>query len=245
LVITELERPLALRRTVAFAEAVYSGEIQVEDISARRVRDATDKLSILGVLAKGKIPVLVDPEGQAISDLHVRVVVDARMLKQEVSLPSARLDLLIGLGPGFTAGVNCHAVVETQRGHTLGRVIWQGTGLADSGIPEGTKGYTVERVLRSPAQGNVRPLAAIGDSLEAGQAVAEVDGRLVPAPIQGVLRGLIHPDVLVQQDMKIGDIDPRNDPQLCKLVSDKALAIGGGVLEAILSRPELRNSLWR
>lgn len=244
-VITELAAPLAIRRKVSFAEAVYSGETVVEGVAARLVRDPTDRLTILNVLAKGKIPVLIDPEGVAIAGLHVRVVVDARMLKTVVPLPQPRVDFLVGLGPGFTAGVNCHVVIETQRGHTLGRVIWEGSSLPDSGIPDGVKGYTSERVLRSPGNGKVKPLAEIGDHIEKGQPVAEVDGFQVIAPIKGVLRGLIHPTVVVSEGMKIGDIDPRDDPNLCFLISDKSLAVAGGVMEAILSRPELRKALWQ
>jgi xanthine dehydrogenase accessory factor len=243
-VIMELDRPLAIRRKVCFAEAVYMGEVLVEDIAARLVKDPSDKLEVNRVLAQGKIAVLVDPEGEAIADLHCRVLVDGRMLKQVVPLQQLQMDLLVGLGPGFTAAVNCHAVVETQRGHTLGRVYWKGTGSTDSGIPDGVQGFTVERVLRAPTNGKVVPLSEIGDQVKPGQVVAEMEGLPVISPFKGVLRGLIHPDVIVPRGTKIGDVDPRNDPNLCFLVSDKSLAVGGGVLEAILTRPELRRMLW-
>lgn len=244
-VITELEKPLAIRRTVSFAEAVYTGEVVVEGIAARLVEDSSDRLAILRIMSKGKIPVIVDPVGELISTLHARVVVDGRMLKKAVALPSQRIEFLIGLGPGFTAGTNCHAVVETRRGHTLGRVIWQGAGMEDTGTPEGVVGVGKERVLRAPVSGNVMPFAQIGDRLEAGQVVAEVGNHKVLAPFKGVLRGLVHPEVYVSEGMKIGDLDPRDDPALCSMVSDKALAIGGGVMEALLSRIELRSYLWK
>ena len=244
-VIAELAQPLALRRTVAFAEAIYSGETIVEGITARRVSDPTDMLRILNVLSKSQIPVLIDPDGSAIAMLHPTVVVDGRMLKQSVELISERVNLVIGLGPGFIAGENCHAVVETQRGHSLGRVIWKGPGLPNSGMPEGVFGKSVERVLRAPISGKFVALAKIGDHVEVGQEVAEVEGIPVKALVRGVLRGLLYSGLNVEQGAKIGDVDPRDDPAMCQFVSDKALAVGGGVLEAILSRNELRASFWQ
>jgi xanthine dehydrogenase accessory factor len=160
----------------------------------------------------------------------------------ETGIDSA--DLVIGLGPGFVAGENCHAVVETNRGHRLGRVIWQGTPQCDTGIPERVVDHGAERVLRAPADGVLQAYAKIGDHLEAGQPVVEVAGQPVLAPFRGVLRGLLHPGLCVRQGLKVGDVDPRDDPLYCSLVSDKSLAIGGGVLEAILSRPELRPYYW-
>jgi xanthine dehydrogenase accessory factor len=172
-------------------------------------------------------------------------VIDGRMTKHPAPgpLPERTLDaanaevvpLLIGLGPGFSAGVNCHAAVETMRGHTLGRVYWRGSAMADTNLPEGDP----RRVLRAPWAGIIHPHAQIGQRVEAGQILAEVlssDGqvRLVTSPLAGILRGMIHPGLLVTSGLKIGDVDARNDPSLCYLVSDKSLAVGGGVLEAIL-----------
>jgi xanthine dehydrogenase accessory factor len=153
--------------------------------------------------------------------------------------------LYIGLGPGFTAGVNCHAVVETNRGHRMGRVIWQGSAEADTGLPEQIAGQQAERVLRAPADGVLVNHFEIGAHVDGGQAVAEVAGKQVTAPFSGVLRGILYPGLKVYQGQKIGDLDPRDDPRLCALVSDKALAVGGGVLEAILTRPDLRLILWK
>jgi xanthine dehydrogenase accessory factor len=249
-VITEMPQPLAVRRLVSFAEAVYSGETNVEGVAGRRVSDPTDTLSVLQVLAKGKIPVLVDPQGEAIQALHPHVVVDGRMTKRRAELIPIAIKLIIGLGPGFIAGENCHAVVETNRGHMLGRVIWQGAPEPNTGLPEAVGDRRFERVLRAAAAGVLKPIVEIGDHLEPGQLIAEVvpedggEAQPVLAPFKGVLRGLLHPGLPVQPGLKIGDVDPRDDPSFCSLVSDKSLAVGGGVLEAILSRPELRPQLW-
>lgn len=243
-VITELAQPLAIRRLVSFAEAVYAGETTIEGVTARRVTDPADTLRVLQVLAKGHVPVIVDPEGQAVKTLHPHVVVDARMLKTQVELIPTQVKLIIGLGPGFIVGQNCHAVIETKRGHSLGRVIWQGSAEADSGIPEAVHLKDRDRVLRAPREGVLHSLAEIGDHLSEGQPVAEVEGEVIAAPFSGVLRGLMRSEVVVSKGLKIGDVDPRDDPSYSRMVSDKALAIGGGVLEAILSRPELRPHLW-
>jgi xanthine dehydrogenase accessory factor len=248
LLITELPQPLVVRRWVSFASAVYQGQVTVEGITALH---ATHLQQALAIMAEGNIPVLVDPEFTSLSALRAIlpastpvVLVDGRMTKRPVEYPLDAADLILGLGPGFVAGQNCHAVVETNRGHRLGRVIWHGAPEADTGIPDQVNRFAAERVLRSPADGRLLAHAEIGDHLESGQIVAEVDGHPIIAPLRGVLRGLLYPGVCVWHGLKIGDIDPRDDPSHCALVSDKSLAIGGGVLEAILSRPELRPYLW-
>jgi xanthine dehydrogenase accessory factor len=242
--ISELENPLAVRRLVSFSEAVYAGEMTVEGVTARRVKDATDQLQVLRVFAQSQIPVLVDPKADAVKTLHPTVLVDARMTKipPEIGIHSA--SMVIGLGPGFIAGENCHAAIETNRGHFMGRVIWQGAPQPDTGIPEQVVERGSERLLRAPASGILEARAEIADHIENGQVIAEVAGQPLIAPFKGVLRGLIHPGSTVTRDMKIGDLDPRDDPRLCTLVSDKSLAVAGGVLEAILSRRELRSRLW-
>ena len=242
--IAELPRPLAVRRTVCFAEAIYAGETVVEGVTARRVAEVEDTLKVLQVFSKGAIPVLIDPEAKSAQGLHPSVIVDARMRKRPSEPLRHNAMLFIGLGPGFIAGDNCHAAIETLRGHSLGRVLWQGAPMPDSGLPETVGERRTERVLRSPADGVVVLHAQIGDLLEAGQLVAEVGGQAVTAPFAGLLRGLIHPEAPVTAGLKIGDVDPRTDSELCRLVSDKSLAVGGGVLEAILSRPELRQNFW-
>ena len=239
-VMTELPAPLAVRRTVAYAEAIYEGSTSVEGVSGRKVDDPSDSLKILNIIARGQLPVVVDPEGAAAQSLHPLVIVDGRMRKLPPEPLRHNALLYVGLGPGFTAPENCHAVVETVRGHTLGRVIWQGTTLADTAAPEGDP----RRVLRAPTAGVFVSTAKIGEHLEAGQNVAEIEGSPIVAPFAGVLRGLLRPGTVVEPGLKVGDIDPRDDPSLCQLVSDKSLAVGGGVLEAILSRPALRTQLW-
>jgi xanthine dehydrogenase accessory factor len=238
--VAELPRPLAVRRYVSFAQAVYDGQIQIEDIKACRV-DSLD--SAQTVLAEGCVPIIVDPDLNMVDGFRAHVIVDGRMTKRapETSLTTA--PLVIGLGPGFTAGVDCHAVIETNRGAYLGRVIWQGQAQADTGVPEMVGEYRGERVLRAPVTGTLRASAAIGDKLAAGDRVASVDEAVVTAPFDGVLRGLLMDGQNVQAGDKIGDVDPRGDPRLCWLVSDKALSVGGGVLEAILVWEGFRGSL--
>lgn len=240
LVVTELPQPLAVRRSVAFAEAVYAGEATVEGVTAHAVGDPSDSLRVLSVLGKGQVPVLVDPECSAAKILHPAIIVDGRMTKRPPEPIGYSPRLYIGLGPGFIAGTNCQAVIETRRSHMLGRVYWQGGPQADTGQPDGDG----RRVLRAPADGLLVGYKAIGEHCQAGEAIAEVEGQKVVAPFAGLLRGLLHPGLAVKKGLKIGDLDPRDDPRLVTLVSDKALAIGGGVLEAILSRPELRLELW-
>lgn len=237
LLITELEKPLAVRRTVAFSEAVYEDAYTVEGITARRARNAMDAKNIL---AGNEIPVLVDPQLHILSELDALALVDARLIKKTPEPLPRPVPLHIGLGPGFHAGENCHAVIETRRSHTLGRVHWNGTSQPDSGRPEGDP----RRVLRAPADGTLRATVKIAAHVQEGETIAEVSGVPIVSPMKGVLRGLIHEKVRVTKGLKIGDVDPRDDPSACYLVSDKALAIGGGVLEALLSKPEIRSRLW-
>ena len=182
---------------------------------------------------------LVDEAGAALAALQPAVVVDARMAKVNLGTTRDDAPLVIALGPGFDAGVDCHAVIETNRGHYLGRVIWRGAAEPDTRQPGSVKGRVGDRVLRAPADGQVVPHAAIGDPLREGDLVAMVSDQPVLAPFDGVLRGLIHPSVPVQRGMKIGDVDPRGQRDHCFTISEKSLAIGGGVLEAILSARQL------
>ncbi len=244
IVITELAKPLVVRRRASFAEAIFSGESTVEGLTAKRVNDLDDPLRVLQLLSKGRIPILVDPEAKCIAAVHPTVIVDARMRKAAPEPIKHSAKLYIGLGPGFVGGQNCHAAIETQRGPWLGRVLWNTAALADSGVPEAVGEKRAERMLLSPVDGNLTAHKAIGELVEAGEGIAEIGGQTVSAPFKGLLRGLIHPEVEIKQGMKIGDLDPRTDPNLCDHFSDKALAIGGGVLEAILSKVELRPHLW-
>jgi xanthine dehydrogenase accessory factor len=245
IVILELEKPLAVRRTVSFSEAVYEGAQTVEGTTARLA--SPDQIQV--TLETGDIPVLIDPQANILRNSFITspqstFVVDARLLKTEPEKLGVNIPLHIGLGPGFTAGENCHAVIETRRGHTLGRIFWSGSTQADSGKPEGDP----RRVLRASCDGTLIAHAEIGDQLEEGQLIAEVvpeDGsgnQQILSPFQGLLRGLIRPGIKVTKDLKIGDVDQRNIPAMCSLVSDKALSVSGGVLEALLVFLKSRDS---
>ncbi len=239
-VVTEIERPLAVRRRVALAEAVYAGSITIEEVTGRRAAAAE---AVAAILEAGEIPVLVDPEACSREVLAPLALVDGRMRKAPSEIGLEAAPFVVGLGPGFTAGVDCHAVVETKRGHRLGRVIWNGQAEPDTGVPGRVAGYDVDRVLRAPASGVIRGLKAIGDLVQAGEAIAEIEGAVLLAPFDGALRGLLHDGLAVEVGAKIGDLDPRKDPSYCFLISDKSLAVGGGVLEALLSQPAIRSAL--
>jgi xanthine dehydrogenase accessory factor len=237
IIIIELETPLAIRRTVSFSEAIYEGVQTIEDITARLV--SPDQLQV--TMEAGEIPIMADPDAntlrnQFLTSPQSTIVIDARLLKTEPEVLPIDVPLHIGLGPGFTAGENCHAVIETRRGHTLGRVCWDGTALADSGKPDGDP----RRVLRATNNGNLIAHLSIGDQIKEGDLVAEIqpsegENSQVISSIAGVLRGIIRPGIEVSEGMKIADVDPRNDPSACLLVSDKALAVAGGVMEAVFT----------
>ena len=229
-IISELAQPLAVRRAVSFCEAVYEGQWQVEEISAERVET---RQQLEDAIEQGKIPVIVDPNLEKLStfSLNPSIVIDARLLKHPPEPLTIATSLLIGLGPGFVAGENCQAVIETQRGHTLGRVYWRGAASSDSGLPDGDPG----RVLRAPTDGKLTGCAQIGEHIEPDQVIAKVSGQPIRAPFAGVLRGLIRPGLVVSHGLKVGDLDARDNREYCFLVSDKALAIGGAALEAILA----------
>jgi xanthine dehydrogenase accessory factor len=229
----ERERPTVIRRAVAFASAVFEGEFVVEGVTGQRA--ALGDVSLL--LEAGITPVLVDPQGESVSLLRPKVVVDAVLAKRNTGTSIDDAPLVIALGPGFCAGRDCHAVVETARGHYLGRVYWHGEALPNTGIPGEVRGVTEGRVLRAPAAGTFCPLVQIGETVEAGQVVARVEEQGVVARIGGVIRGILHDGLVVEGGMKVGDVDGRGERSHCFAVSDKALAVAGGVLEAILTWP--------
>jgi xanthine dehydrogenase accessory factor len=236
---TEIPRPLAVRRTVCFSRAVYEGSAQVEDVAAVLVKNEDEARDCF---SQGRIAVFVDPEARMVERFFPDALVDAIMAKKNLGTRIGDAPVVIGVGPGFTAGVDCHAVIETRRGHTLGRVLTQGSALPNTGIPGDIGGYTLERLLRSPAEGIFEAKANIGDKVKKGDVVAAVNGvpirpdfRVeIRAEIDGVLRGLLPSGVPVVKGMKAGDIDPRCEVSHCFTVSDKALAVAGGALEAIL-----------
>lgn len=232
LAICERPQPLVVRRAVAFAEAVYTGTQTVEEVTARL---AVDAAAAQNVLLRHEIPVLVDPEGAALRALRPAVVVDARLAKHPLDTRLTDAPLVVALGPGFVVGEHCHAVVETNRGHHLGRVYWQGSAEPDTGKPEPVQGHSVDRVLRAPCAGALQGRKVIGDMVQAGEVIAVVNDQPILAPFAGVLRGLIHDGTQVTPNLKVGDLDPRGIRAHCFTISDKARAIGGGVLEAILA----------
>ncbi|MEZ4666712.1 MAG: selenium-dependent molybdenum cofactor biosynthesis protein YqeB [Anaerolineae bacterium] len=239
-IVTELAQPLFVRRTVSYGEAIYSGSIRIDGVQACVIGSDQD---IRKCWAEDVVPVVIDPAGDRIPDLQPAIVVDARMAKVNLGSTIYDAPLVIGLGPGFTAGIDCHAVIETNRGHDLGRVIWNGSAEADTGEPGVIEGKTRSRVLRAPTDGFVKSNVNIGDEVEEGRLVATVDGMPIEAAFNGVVRGMIHPSVAATMGMKIGDIDPRANREACFTISDKSLAVGGGVLEAVLSAVQIRSYL--
>jgi xanthine dehydrogenase accessory factor len=234
-IVLELANPMVVRRRVALATAILEDEIFIEDLLGRRVESVAEAQQLC---FEDVVPVLVAPQLEPVIDqlaLPTCAVVDARLAKRNIDTNIRQAPLVVGLGPGFTAGVDCHAVVETMRGHTLGRVIWDGSAIANTGTPGIIGGKGSERVLRAPTAGTISWQVAIGDSVVAGQILGEVQGTPVNAPFSGVIRGLIAPGTVVKLGLKVGDVDARASREACFTISDKALAIGGGVLEALLT----------
>ena len=230
-VMTELPEPAAVRRTVCFSEAVRLGSAEVEGVRAVRAETAEEAEEFL---KKGVIPVIPDPSGRTAMALSPEVLVDAVMAKRNTGTRITDAETVIGIGPGFTAGQDCHAVVETKRGHTLGRAIYEGSAIPDTGVPGVIGGYGAERVFRSPAAGIFLPEKEIGDIVQKGDVIARVGNVPVTAAISGLIRGMLPAGFPVRERMKAGDIDPRGSSVDFRLISDKSLAVGGGVLEAVL-----------
>lgn len=231
--LTDIAMPSAVRRAVSFCEAVYQGMKEVKGLTAKKV-DSTDEIE--RCWADGSLPLVVDEKGEIIRHLRPDVVVDAILAKRNLGTGKSDAKLVIGLGPGFTAGDDVHAVIETNRGHNLGRVIYSGQAEPNTGIPGKIEGYGPERVVRSPSRGSFKAGARIGDMVKAGQVLGSVDGQPVKSNIDGVLRGIVRDGLAVDRGFKLGDVDPRGDREACFTISDKALAIAGGVLEAIMAR---------
>lgn len=255
-VVCELAQPLVIRRTVAFASAVYEGSLEVEGVIAQRI-DRAEEADRLW--AADRVPVLIDPDWSKSKALSPALIVDAVMAKRNLGTRRDEAPSVIGVGPGFTAGVDCHAVIETQRGHNLGRVYYQGAAAPDTGQPGKIGGEDALRVLRSPSAGVFYGHRQIGERVKAGEVIGRVIaldgavsdsgawrvvtadrdssrplGQVIKTKIEGVLRGLLHDGLLIAAGTKVADVDPRAEESYCFTVSDKALAVGGGVLEAAL-----------
>lgn len=239
-VVTEIERPLAVRRLVAFAEAVYRGQVLVEEILGKNVESCAQARQ---AVEARQVAVLVDPAAACGRELQPIALIDARMRKRPPEKMEQTSLFIVGLGPGFTAGENCHAAVETNRGHYLGRVLWMGSPQPDTGLPEAVGAHQADRVLRAPQAGVLQARVMLGERVRKGDVLATVGDAPVRALFDGALRGLMHDGLQVEGGLKIGDLDPRADPAYCALISDKALAVGGGVLEALLSQPAIRRGL--
>ena len=229
-ILCDLPQPTAIRRTVCFSEAVYRGETAVEDIIACHAALA----DVPELLSRRILPVLTDSETDILAALRPDVLVDAIIAKKNLGTRIDMAPVVIAAGPGFVPGMDCHAVVETMRGHTLGRVYYDRPTIDNTAVPGLIGGFAGERVLRAPADGVFRPCRAIGDRVHEGETVAYVEGLPMVSTITGILRGILPDGITVTAGMKSGDVDPRCQPENCTTVSDKALAVGGGVLEAIL-----------
>lgn len=239
----ESEHPSAIRRKVAFSEAVYEGSTQVEGMTAVLIGKNTisekEYWEIIwgeaeDVWKDGKIPVLVDPKGSSITKFHPDIVIDAILAKKNLGTNRDMAPLTIALGPGFEAGKDVDAVIETMRGHNLGRIIYQGCAMPNTGIPGVIAGYGKERVIRSEAEGKLRALADIGDLVSQGQVIATVEDTQITASLTGILRGIIRDGYPVTRGFKVADIDPRQTEYAnCFTISDKARCIAGSVLEEV------------
>ncbi|OPL10160.1 MAG: molybdenum hydroxylase [Firmicutes bacterium ML8_F2] len=232
-VMLELSEPLVVRRSVSFASAIYEKSIVVENIEAKLCKEVEEALELL---EQEVVPVLIDPEANTVVKLKPKILIDGIMAKKNTGTNRDDAELVIGLGPGFSAGADVDAVIETMRGHDLGKVIYAGSAIPDTRVPGEVAGYSRERLLRAPAEGVFKPLKKIGELVKAGDTVATVEEIPLQAEIDGLVRGMLYPNLAVRRGMKVGDIDPRGKSVDCHTISDKARAIGGGALEAILNR---------
>lgn len=226
---TEIGVPLAVRRTVSFSRAVYEGRARVEQAEGILVRNLEEAVR---VTEAGNIAVIVDERAGIRADYRPDILIDGIMAKKNLGTRIGDAPVVIGIGPGFTAGTDCHYVIETQRGPSLGQVIREGSAIPNTGIPGEIAGYTVERLIRASASGWMEPAVRIGDLVKKGQLVAVTGGVPVYARMSGIVRGMLQEGVQVEEGLKIGDIDAREKKEYCVTISDKARRIGKGALEA-------------
>lgn len=230
--VLEIANPSCIRRTISFCEAVFDKEVEVEGVIAKRAASLREAFAIY---EQGQIPVMIDENGSTIETLHPPVVVDAILAKKNLGTKITDAPVVIGVGPGFCAGKDVDAVIETQRGHNLGRVIYEGEAAPNTGIPGMIGGYAKERVIHAPATGKLHILRQIGEIVEPGDILADIEGTPVETVIGGVIRGMIREGYPVKKGLKIADVDPRvKEQENCYHISDKARCVAGGVLEAIL-----------
>nr|WP_300094476.1 selenium-dependent molybdenum cofactor biosynthesis protein YqeB [Sedimentibacter sp.] len=230
--ILETKQPTSIRREVCFSEAVYNKKMVLEDTVCILAENADE---IYNAWEKDQIPIAVDPEGHYIKELKPDVVVDSIIAKKNTGMRMERATITVAVGPGFCAGKDVDAVIESNRGHNLGRIIFEGEADPNTKTPGNIDGFTWERVIYSPCKGTFRTTHNIGDIIKCGETVATVDGKEVKAKIDGILRGILRDNTHVTENFKVGDVDPRVDQlENCFSISDKARAIGGGVLEAVM-----------
>ena len=228
----EVEKPTCIRRSVSFGEAIFEKEVKVEDIVAVRVSSMKE---IQTAWKENKLPVIIDPKGEYIKKIKPQILVDAIIAKKNMGTKIDMADITIALGPGFTAGKDVDIVIETKRGHNLGRLIFEGQAISNTGIPGVIQGYGKDRVIHSEHSGVMKNISKIGDIVEKGQVIAHIDNHEVKASMSGLLRGILRDGIKVPEKFKIADIDPReSEKKNCYTISDKARNIGGGVLEAIM-----------
>ena len=230
-VMTDIQEPTVIRKTVAFASAIYQGKVEIEGITARKA----DFDNWQEILDNGEIPVLVDPLGTILTKMQPTILIDGILAKKNIAMTKVgQAPLVIALGPGFIAGTDADAIIETMRGHDLGRVIYKGSAMPNTGVPGEIGGVSTERVIYSPVAGRVEAILEIGTSVKTGDILAKVNGEPVYATINGVLRGMLQDGLLITEHFKLADIDPRAKQEHCFTITDKARAIGGGCLEAII-----------
>lgn len=230
--VLEIANPSCIRRTISFCEAVFDKEVEVEGVIAKRADSLEEAFAIY---EQGQIPVIIDESGSIIQEVHPPVVVDAILAKRNLGTKITDAPVVIGVGPGFCAEKDVDAVIETQRGHNLGRVIYEGEAAPNTGIPGMIGGYAKERVIHAPATGKLHILRQIGEVVESGDILADIEGTPVETVIGGVIRGMIREGYDVEKGLKIADVDPRvKEQENCYHISDKARCVAGGVLEAIL-----------
>lgn len=229
----EIEKPTAIRRNICFSDAVYENKKVVEGVEAILCSTSNE---IKETLYSSKVAVVVDPEGKIIDELKPLVVIDAKLAKKNIGLSIGNAPIVVGIGPGFNAGVDCDCVIESSRGHNLGKIIYSGFAKDNTGIPGSVAGYTYERVLRAPKDGIINTKFSIGDLVKSSDIIASIGEEYVSFEIDGLIRGLIRDKTYVTRGMKIGDVDSRvSEIENCNTISDKARCIAGGVLEAVLS----------
>ena len=223
IIMTEIEEPLTVRRQVAFSRAVYRESTVVEGVAAELAQDIK---AAQDILAQGKIAVMVDPEAAVVDEYRPDVMIDGIMAKKNKGTKITDAPVVICLGPGFTAGEDCHAVIETKRGDSLGRSIYEGQAIPNTGVPGLIGGYAIERLIKASADGTMEPVKHIGDEVRKGELLARTGDEPVYAQIDGIIRGMLQPGVKVKKGLKIGDVDPRKNPALVYRISDKARKIG-------------------